>query len=363
MKRNRKTSKKQFLTSILIASILILIGIFSITAQKASNSPTDQDQFLTYSKPRWAMRYIFGDEDKSMFPVVTDPHYVSGSTASEFLNDEDIVYTVQGKDHLYTYPAAILSFHHIVNDVIDEQPVAVTLCLLTSSAAVYERKIGDDLFTFGVLGNLYNGNLIMFDNETNSYWLQITGESIEGYMTNTRLSNAAHMHATKWKDIKDHVNITVLAPIRDMEFYREFYGSFLKSPYGLESLGKRSPDSRFDPFTIGLGIEVKDEQAFYKLDSLKESKVHNDELGGWPIVVTHDRALDNFRIFKREVDNRTLTFTHTKNGMMDDETGSVWDPNGTAIKGPLRGEKLVEPIYTTVYWFSWSTFFPETTVY
>ena len=50
--------------------------------------------------------------------------------------------------------------------------------------------------------------------------------------------------------------------------------------------------------------------------------------------------------------------------MTDEETGSTWDVfSGQAIDGPLAGEQLDRVKSTTVFWFGWADFHPETLIY
>ena len=45
---------------------------------------------------------------------------------------------------------------------------------------VYAGKIGDRKYHLGVSGRLKDNNLIMWDEQTNSLWSQITGEALHG---------------------------------------------------------------------------------------------------------------------------------------------------------------------------------------
>ena len=78
------------------------------------------------------------------------------------------------------YPLSILTSHEIVNDVVGGQPVAVTFCPLCNSAIVFDRVVDGKELRFGVSGLLRNSDLVMWDNDTESLWQQLTGEGIVG---------------------------------------------------------------------------------------------------------------------------------------------------------------------------------------
>ena len=45
---------------------------------------------------------------------------------------------------------------------------------------------------------------------------------------------------------------------------------------------------------------------------------------------------------------------------MDEETESVWLISGNAISGPLEGSSLDRVEHLDTFWFSWSTYQPDT---
>ena len=362
-KINKKQSRVNFLILTFILVCAILGGIFFTKTQSSRSNIEKSEQFIHSDRTRWSPRYIFGEEDREMFPVINKPTYINAEQAKEFLNDDDIIYTFEYSDKTYAYPALILSYHHLVNDTVGGKPVVMTLCLLSGSSAVYSRDVDNQVFSFGVLGSLYNGNLIMFDDKTNSYWLQLTGDAIEGFSTNSKLATFSSVESVRWKDVKNRENLNVLPPIREMKFYREFYQSFLKSPFGVESLGERKQNTKFDTFTTGLGIEVRNVSKFYPLKSLEEEMLINDDVNDWPILIIQDPIADTPRIFKRTVQKRVLTFFLKDKQLLDNQTHSVWNMKGEAIGGELKGTKLDQPVYTQVYWYSWAAFYPDTLIF
>ena len=52
---------------------------------------------------------------------------------------------------------------------------------------VHDRRIGTTELTLGVSGKLVDGNLVMYDRETDSLWLQSSGEGLEGSLAGRQL--------------------------------------------------------------------------------------------------------------------------------------------------------------------------------
>ena len=85
------------------------------------------------------------------------------------------------------YPLNILAVHEIVNDALGEVPIAVTFCPMCNSAVVYRREVDGQVLRMGVSGNFYGNNFLMYDDLTESWWHQFTGEAIVGDYAGTNL--------------------------------------------------------------------------------------------------------------------------------------------------------------------------------
>ena len=55
-----------------------------------------------------------------------------------------------------------------------------------------------------------------------------------------------------------------------------------------------------------------------------------------------------------------MTFVADGDQFMDEETESVWLISGNAISGPLEGSSLDRVEHLDTFWFSWSTYQPDT---
>jgi hypothetical protein len=66
------------------------------------------------------------------------------------------------------------------------------------------------------------------------------------------------------------------------------------------------------------------------------------------------------------LNGQKLTFTAANPGateLIDTATHSRWDPYGNCISGKLAGARLQPLILEPEYWFAWSEFHPNTSVY
>ncbi len=118
---------------------------------------------------------------KDWIPAIDGPEFYSIEEAEEkldFLNSESTWIAININWEAKFYPYNILVWHEIVNDSIWDKNIAVTFCPLCGSAIVYNRDVDWEKIRFGVSGKLYESNLLMYDDETESLWSQSIWEAI-----------------------------------------------------------------------------------------------------------------------------------------------------------------------------------------
>lgn len=85
----------------------------------------------------------------------------------------------------------MLSYHEIVNDSVGGIPFAITYCPLCNTATVFERRINQKgrnyTLKFGTSGMLRMSNLVMWDEQTETWWQHINGEGLVGELSGTKL--------------------------------------------------------------------------------------------------------------------------------------------------------------------------------
>lgn len=131
---------------------------------------------------------VNGGPGKDGIPSIDTPTFLPIATFDHPDSVQAIVMN-DGND-IKVYPFNILTWHEIVNDTVAGVPVAVTFCPLCGSAIVFDRRVGQEILTFGVSGFLQESNMIMFDRENEALWQQSTGRVLAGRDLNTELQLA-----------------------------------------------------------------------------------------------------------------------------------------------------------------------------
>lgn len=314
------------------------------------------------------------------FPGLPDPKFDSIRAAQSWLVDESPVIAVAIGDEARAYPLAILIWHEIVNDTLGDVPIAVTFCPLCNSSLVFDRRVGDSVLAFGTTGNLRNSDLIMWDDQTQSWWQQFTGEGIVGAYTGTQLELVASQVVGFGQFAAQYPDGRVLT--RDTTYGRDYglnpYPEYdtRSTPYTFYTA---AIDDRLPAMERVLAGMVGGVPTAYPFAALAGVFVVNDTVSEQAVVAfwqpgvksaLGDPVIDNSQdigtaaLFSRELDGQTLTFTADDSGTIQDaETGSTWNAFGTASAGELAGSQLRQLNAAPHFWFAWSAFHPDTTVY
>ena len=326
---------------------------------------------------------ISGGPPPDGIPPIDDPQFVTASDV-RFLDDQEPVLAVEVNGEAKAYPLQIMTWHEIVNDEVGGVPVTVTYCPLCNTGIAFERPtIDGELLDFGTSGKLYNSNLVMYDRETETYWMQATGQAIVGQLTGEQLTfvPARILSFGDWR--AEHPDALVLS--RDTGHDRP-YG---ENPYaGYDStdqpfLFTGKPDPRLPATARVLGIARAGDVVAFPYEAVREDAVNGsavvmERVDGEPVAVFWKAgtasALDSMEIaegrdvgaiaaYRPEADGRVLSFEARENGIVDVETGSVWSILGRAVSGPLAGEQLVPELGIDSLWFDWAAFHPDTRIF
>jgi len=265
-----------------------------------------------------------GGPPRDGIPALSRPRFVSAKEA-EFLQRTDRVLGITLNGVSRAYPIKILNFHEIVNDRFNDEAVVVTFCPLCGTGIVFRGSIEGIDHSFGVSGLLYNSDVLLYDQQTESLWSQIGGRAISGPHKGTPLERLPVTHTT-WEDwFGRHPDTRVLSI--DTGYNRSYY----QNPYwGYASSAEvwfpvTHEDNRYRTKEMVIGLEIDGQFKAYVFSELpKQENRIPDQHAGQNVVVEYDH---------------------------DNLTGRVLDSRGREI-----------PTFTA-FWFAWVAFHPDTAVW
>ena len=208
----------------------------------------------------------------------------------------------------------------------------------------------------------------MRDEETGSWWQQVTGEAILGPLKGSKLKQAFHDEISfqVWK--QEQPNGRVLQPNDEIVRKNKYAkADWEQKMAAVPVTTSAAIDNTIEPRRLIVGVELNGESKAYPLDALIKQRLILDDLGGVPIFIVVGDDLKSVRAYRRTVSDRKLEFfvktDATPQTLVDAETGSEWNFAGLAIAGPLSGKQLTRVAVLNDYWFDWKTYHPKTFVY
>lgn len=218
------------------------------------------------------------------------------------------------------------------------------------------------------LAGINNQNFIMRDEETGSWWQQVTGEAILGPLKGQRLRSVTHDELTfaLWKREKPRGR--VLRPDEQVARAGKYApANWEERMVNVPVATSHRMDASLEPRTLIIGLTINGAAKAYPFDAVVRQSPILDVVGGVPIFVVIGDDQRSVRAYERLVDGRKLEFFVKPNAsslrLVDAETGSEWDFTGQATGGPLTGQQLKKVPVLSDYWFDWKAYHPETMVY
>lgn len=218
---------------------VVLAGVFGLGLSVAADAQVSYWQHewpdTDFTKTSVDLNEIMsGGPPKDGIPAVDDPSFINVGDETRLDDREPVIALELDGKTPRAYPIRYLTWHEIVNDVIDGRHVTVTFCPLCNSALVYEGKLNGKPLTFGVSGKLRNSDMVMYDRQTLSWWQQAIGEGIVGEHTGDQLTQLVSWMES-WGEYKAR---NPQALVMDEPHANRPYG---RNPY-------RGYDSSFRPF-------------------------------------------------------------------------------------------------------------------
>lgn len=272
-------------------------------------------------------RFVSAGINKDGIPSIDAPVFVSIAEADAYLSDDGRGLSVTLGGTTRFYPYQILVWHEVVNDTLGGVPIAVTYCALCDSGLVYERTIEGRVLDFGVSGEVWNANTILYDRQTDSRWVQLLGRAAAGELEGTELV-AVDADVTTWAQWKRSFPSSQTLS-RETGFVRDY----TRNPYfGYEEERRvmfplDARDDRLHPKELVYGyIGPEGQTSAYPLQYLTLEGEIVDEVEGRKLIVRYGSS-------------------------------------GISATGENASGEETQAMLRPTYWYVWYAFFPKTQLY
>lgn len=229
---------------------------------------------------------------------------------------------------------------------------------------MWRREVDGRALTFRLAG-INNQNFLMRDEETGTYWQQISGRAIAGPLRGRQLDPVYSDELTfgLWKS--ENPKATVLKAVD--KYVPEYDAKDWEKEYAkLRVVTRHDKSEPLEPRRLVLGMQASGVSRAFPVDRILAQKLVIDSVGAEPILLVVGADNVSVRAFRRRLPNQTDPpdfYRKEGNTLFDSATGSEWNFQGCAVSGPAQGTCLTPLLALKDYWFDWHIYHPRTTVY
>ena len=222
------------------------------------------------------------------------------------------------------------------------------------------------------LAGINNQNFLMRDEETGTWWQQITGKAIYGPLQGAALELVLSDELTFGEWRSESPAGQVLAPIAKYtkEYDPNWEPDVAKLPVVISF-----PGTELKSRDVVIGVTINGAARAYPWETFAKQSPVLDRVNGAPLLLVLGPDGKSFRVFVSRVDGRDAEFFLQTNSSPDDKsenktwtlletlTDSQWNFQGCATSGPAQGKCLDRVPALKDYWFDWRNYHVDTTVY
>ena len=218
------------------------------------------------------------------------------------------------------------------------------------------------------LAGINNQNFLMRDEQTGTYWQQISGKAVSGPLRGSQLPfvHSDELNYGTWQS--EEPQGTVLQDAAEYRFgyaRKDWDVRMQRAPTVIDfrEHGLKARD-------LMLGIQAFGASRAFAYDQVIREKLVEDHMGAEPVLLVVGGDGQSVRAFRDRIPGvqgapEFYRVSGNQPGalLMDAATGSGWNFQGCAVSGKATGVCL-EPVEVIKdYWFDWRNFNPSTTVY
>jgi hypothetical protein len=219
------------------------------------------------------------------------------------------------------------------------------------------------------LAGINNQNFLARDEETGSFWQQISGKAISGPLAGKQLKlvHSDELTFGLWR--QENPNGMVLKPLA--KFTSEYEDKDWETKMKRTRTVVDTKKTGREPRELVLGVTAGGSAKAFVLARVLDQKLVLDRVGSAPVLLIVGPDGKSVRVFSARLPkNGTAAdfYRHPDNSggkplMTDSVTGSGWNFEGCATSGTAAGQCLTPVAALKDYWFDWHLYHPNAAVY
>jgi hypothetical protein len=232
---------------------------------------------------------------------------------------------------------------------------------------VWSRDVAGLRLTFYLAG-INNQNFLMRDQETGTFWQQISGMAVSGPLKGRQLTLVPSDELTlaTWKAEEPEGTVLNDVPEYASQYAPKNWDVGMKTRPTVLNF----PEYDLPARELMLGIQAHGVSRAFPFDDVIKEKLVKDHVGGEPVLLVVGPDNQSVRAFLDRIpgidgapDFYRLIGSAKGKFLMDAATGSEWNFKGCATAGKAEGVCLEQIPVIKDYWFDWRNYNPKTTIY
>ena len=371
---------KTVFVGVCLSVLLYLLCVLSVFAEPPF---PDMDEWVKtdFSNTKVILSdMIEGGPGKDGIPSIDQPVFVSVEKAGQWLHEREPVVVFANETDAKAYPLQILMYHEIVNDQLGNEKISITYCPLCNAAMVFSRQHKGQLLDFGVTGKVYTNNLVMYDRQSESWWLQFTGEGVVGKYAGDTLK----LLPSKIVAFEDYKSAYPSGEVLSRQTgFNKKYGINPYTHYDSRAIPfvwffRRPFDNRLPAMERVLGVVDGDHAVAFPFSYLNTVPLLQTKVAEQSVLVISKPGMASSvdkrvireskdvlaaAAYSRVVAGRVLDFELKDNDIIDIQTRSTWNMFGVAIDGELKGTRLKQLDRGVYFSFVWLDFYSQSEIF
>ena len=228
------------------------------------------------------------------------------------------------------------------------------------------RSVIDGLRLTFHLAGINNQNFLMRDDETGTYWQQISGRAVSGPLAGRTLMlvPSDELSFKLWKSEEPRGTVVKDVTAYAKEYSPENWDVDMAKVRTVVDFRERGMQNR----DIVMGVAAFGASRAFRYDALLREKLVMDHVGIEPVMIAVGPDGASVRVFRRRISGvDPVTDFYRVDGQpalfIDAATGSGWNFQGCAISGKLQGTCLERVETIKDYWFDWRNYHPDTSIF
>jgi Protein of unknown function (DUF3179) len=165
---------------------------------------------------------------------------------------------------------------------------------------VWKRESAGLVLTFHLAG-INNQNFLMWDDQTGSYWQQITGEAISGPLRGRRLTLIAsdELSFALWAAEEPGGTVLKSVPRYASDYEKKDWEAQVKKKHTVLSFA--DPARGLEPRTLMLGVQAFGASRAFPYDAVVRDKLILDRVGTEPVLLVVGPDEESVRVFRYRI--------------------------------------------------------------